>query len=348
MSDQIKLFQTQRSWQEIGHEVIDLVNSAHSKGQAQNGELTLLLEKTLADKFNRGYCITTASCTDALNIAVLALQLPPDAIVATSDYTFTATAHAIARSNCYVRPTDVDENYCIDSDLCYDVDAVVAVDVFGNMTDYQQLQQLGVPIIVDAAQSFDSKDAHDNWSAEYGVASCISFSPSKPISSWGSGGAILTDNPDFASRCRRLRLHGKQNNDDNAIHAGLNSMMSSMECASVLVSLKYADAWRQRRAKIAKYLISESRFPTAIDLDLPQHTFSKLVFQSLDRDTAINHLTKHNVDSVIHYKKLISNESLYHCGFINNSEYLKNVSFTVPNQHTLTDAEVERIAKGLQ
>jgi UDP-2-acetamido-2-deoxy-ribo-hexuluronate aminotransferase len=348
MHDQIKLFQTDRTWKQISSEVIDLVNQSHSRGQAQNGDITRLLEKTLADKFNRAYCITTASCTDALNIALMALDFGPNAIVATSNYTFTATAHAIARSGYLVQPIDIDDNYCINVDQVDDVDAVVAVDVFGNMTDYQRLQQTGIPFIVDAAQSFDSKDQHDNWSAEHGIASCISFSPSKPISSWGSGGAILTDNSDFANKCRRLRLHGKLNNEDAAIHPGLNSMMSSAECAAVLVSLKYANQWRNRRQAIADYLIRESCYPTAIDQSLMQHTLSKLVFQSLNRDQTLENLRNLNVDCAVHYNRLIGDEYLYAAVPLPNSNYLKTVSFTVPNQHTLTDDEVERIAKGLK
>lgn len=349
MLEQIKLFQTQRVWAEIGNEVIDLVNHSHFKGQAQNGEINLLLERTLAQRFNRRYCITTACCTDALTIALTALDLGPDAGVAVSNYTFTASAHAIARAGYQVAAIDINDNYCINPDQVQDLDAVVSVDLFGNMSDYRSLKQLGIPIIVDAAQSLESQDADGRWSAEYGVASCISFSPSKTISSWGSGGAILTNDEGLAKTCRKLRLHGKVSNDHVAVHPGLNSMMSSMECASVLVGLKYADQWHARRQQIAEYLINFSRHPTALDTDLPKHTYSKLVFQSLHRDQTVEKFYNHKIDCVIHYNTLINNESLY-CSQknYNKSDYLKSTSFTVPNQHTLTDDEVERIAKALQ
>ena len=98
MSNQIKLFQTDRIWKDIGAEIIDLVNSSHARGQAQNGDITLLLEQTLANRFNRRHCITTANCTDALTISLIALDLGPDAGVAVGNYTFTASAHAIARA----------------------------------------------------------------------------------------------------------------------------------------------------------------------------------------------------------------------------------------------------------
>lgn len=343
----IRLFQTERAWHEIGAEVMDLTNSAHLKGQAQNGDLVRQLETELAQRFNRKHCITVACGTDALQIALEALNLPKNAPVAVNNYTFTASAHAINRAGYSVVPVDVDSNYCIDVNQIPECRAVVPVDLFGNMTDYQKLEQLGIPIVVDAAQSMESFDGQ--WSAGHGVAACISFSPSKPISSWGSGGAILTDDDQIDMLARRLRLHGKQGNDIGAIAPGLNSMMSSMEAASVLVGLKHADAWRRRRQKIALYLISESQYETANDVELMQHTYSKLVFQSAERGQVQLKFRTAGIDCPIHYNLLVADEWLYPTATsLTLSKYLRDRSFTVPNQHTLTDSEVEQIAKVLR
>jgi len=343
----IRLFQTERAWQEIGDEVMDLTNSAHQKGQAQNGDLVRQLETELARKFNRRHCITVACGTDALQIALQALNLPKNAPVAVNNYTFTASAHAINRAGYSVVPVDVDSNYCIDVNQIPECRAVVPVDLFGNMTDYAKLEQRGIPIVVDAAQSMESSDGR--WSVEYGAAACISFSPSKPISSWGSGGAILTDNDQIDMIARRLRLHGKQGNDIGAIAPGLNSMMSSTEAASVLVGLQHAQAWRRRRQKIALYLIGESRHESAMDTSLMQHTYSKLVFQTAERGPVQARFQAAGIDCPIHYNLLIADEWLYPTGnSLTLSKYLRDRSFTVPNQHTLTDAEVEQIAKVLR
>jgi dTDP-4-amino-4,6-dideoxygalactose transaminase len=223
------------------------------------------------------------------------------------------------------------------------------VDLFGNLSDHAALEQLGVPVIVDAAQSFESQDHHGKFSAEYGIAACVSFSPSKTISSWGSGGAVLTDSDAIADHVRRSRLHGKLRNDDMAIAAGLNSMMSSMECASVLTGLKHADQAYQRRHDIAQYLIDQSQWPTAIDSTrVRNHTYSKLVFQSDDRASVIKKFKDQAIDCVVHYNNLVSDEPLYLDAGQYYSRHLRDISFTVPNQHTLTDAEVERIAQGLK
>ena len=347
MLDKITLFQNQRNWNTIRSGVLSLLEQDHSQGTAQGGSLTRRLEQTLAERFQRRYCVTTGSCSDALTMAVLCLDLPANSTIAVSNYTFTATAHAVARAGHRVVPVDVDRNYCINVDQIPDCSAVMAVDIFGNMSDWNRLNQLAVPVICDAAQSFESQ--RQAWSAQQGLISCVSFSPSKTISSWGSGGALLTDDADIAEQARKLRLHGKLNNNQVSIHPGMNSMISSFEAACVLVGLEYADAWQQRRQQIAEYLAGVSKYPCAIDFSLDQHTYHKLVFQSTARSAVIDQFKSAGVDCVVHYSTLINDEPLYHSNTaMTVSDQLKHTSFTVPNQHTLTDEEVEQIGNLLK
>jgi len=348
MSDHIGLFQNQRNWSQIRIRVADLVERDHAVGLAQKSSLVSYLEAQLAERFSRRYCVTTATCSDALTIALLALNLPKHSTIAVSNYTFTASAHAAARAGYRVIPVDVGNNYCINADLIKDCEAVMAVDIFGNMSNWRSLNAFNIPVICDAAQSFESHNG-DSWSAQNGLISCVSFSPSKTISSWGSGGALLTDDADLAQLARQLRLHGKLNNNDASVHAGMNSMISAFESACVLVGLEHAETWQQRRQHIAQYLTSSSVYPSALDTNLSQHTLHKLVFQSDQRDRIMVNFKKAHIDCAIHYSTLINDEPLYHAETVMLvSDRLKHISFTVPNQHTLTDQEVERIAKVLQ
>ena len=344
----IGLFQNQRNWETINEQVMDLVADDHNKGRAQNGALNTKLEQRLSDHFKRHYCVTVASCTDALVIGMLAMDLKPNSKVAVPNYTFTATAHAVARAGHTVVPVDVSTNYCYDPEADAPVvDAIVGVDMFGNMCDWEVVRQLGVPIINDAAQSIESHNGI-MYSAEYGDIACLSFSPSKTISSWGSGGAILTNDKRIADRARKLRLHGKQTNSESAIHSGLNSMMSSFECACVLAGLEHSTEWQKRRHKIASYLNEKSSYRCATRR-LKLHTHSKLVFQSEQRTRIQAHLKENGIASTVHYNLMINDEPLYRGGKpLPISKRLKEISFTVPNQHTLTDAEVEHIGKNLK
>lgn len=348
MSEPITLFQNQRNWDQIRSRVMHLIDQDHSVGQAQNSSLVRHLEAQLAERFARRYCVTTGSCSDALTIALQTLDLAPNSRIAVSNYTFTASAHAIARAGHMAVPIDVCDNYCIDPSLIQNCQATMAVDIFGNMSDWRSLNSLNMPVICDAAQSFESHNG-DSWSASNGVISCVSFSPSKTISSWGSGGALLTDDADLADLARRLRLHGKLNNNDASVQAGMNSMLSTFEAACVLAGLELAESWQRRRQIIAEYLISSSVYASAMDLHLSQHTLHKLVFQCDNRDAVIKEFKKANIDCAVHYSRLINDEPLYGTDkAMPVSDRLKNISFTVPNQHTLTDPEVEQIAKALQ
>ena len=344
----IGLFQNQRNWQTVKEQVLDLVNEDHTVGRAQNGILTKRLEDQLAKRFNRQYCVTVASCTDALVISMLAMDLKPNSKVAVPNYTFTASAHAVARAGHTVVPVDVGANYCYDPIAeAPIVDAIVGVDMFGNMCDWEVIQHLGLPIVNDAAQSIESHNGKKH-SAEYGDVACLSFSPTKTISSWGSGGAILTNDKRIADKARKLRLHGKETNNATAIHAGMNSMMSSFECACVLVGLEHSEEWQTRRHRISEYLIEKSTYESACE-KLPKHTYSKLVFQSDNRQQTLEHLHKQGIGTAIHYNMMLTDEALYRGGkTLPLSIQLKAKSFTVPNQHTLTDAEVEHIGKNLQ
>lgn len=348
MSDNIALFQTERAWAQIRAEVFDMVDVWHRQGVAQNGGILLKLETELATRFNRKYCVATANCTDALDLALQALKLPRNAKVAVSNYTFTATAHAVHRAGYRVVPVDVTDNYTIDYEKIKNVDAVVPVDLFGNMSYWHGLDRLGIPAINDAAQSLESND-WQGWSPSKGLVSCLSFSPSKTISSWGSGGAILTDNEEIADLCRKLRLHGKTRNDDIAVGAGLNSMMSTMEVASVLVGLTYSQDWQDRRTKISEYIRSNTKLPCGNDAGLMRNTYHKLVFQSDRRDELVQELNEQGIGAAVHYRQTINDETLYETKkSFPNSDRLKAITFTVPNQHTLTDTEVERIVKALK
>lgn len=339
--DRINLFQTDRNWLEIKDAVLDIVDRQHLQGVAQGGGFVKQLEDRLALQFKRRYCVSFGNCTDALTAAVISLGLPANSRIGVSDYTFIASAHAIARAGHQVVPLDVNDEYCVKS--CEDVDAVVAVDLFGNMTD---ISEFDVPVIMDAAQSLESHNG-ERWSAQGGLISCISFSPSKTVSSWGSGGAALTDDHDTYQKLLRLRLHGKSGNEIS-IHPGMNSMLSVFEAACIWAGLDRMPQWHERRSEISQFLIDESKYKSAMDLSLKSNTISKLVFQSNSRDKVRVEFSVREIDTAVHYDRLIHEEKLYSSHICENSKRLSSISFTVPNQHTLTDEEVERIAEALR
>ena len=344
--NKIDLFQNNRVWDEIKGQVWTLVDTAHQQGRAQNSFLVQQLEQRLAQQLDVNYCVTTASGTDALVIALKCLDLPPGSRVAVSTYTFIASAHAIARAGHIPVPIDIDKTYCIDVSQIKDCVAVIAVDIFGNMSNWSALNQLGIPVICDAAQSLESQN-QSRWSVSHGTISCTSFAPSKPISSWGSGGAVFTNSVGTFERAQLIRLHGKSKNNIPSVDPGLNSMISSFEAACILIGLDLQPVWHKRRTQISEYLLDSSNYTSPMDRSIDSHSYSKLVFQSSDRNETLEKFHKVGIATAIHYPMLVHQETLYkaHCPV---ADQASQVSFTVPNQHTLTDSEVERIAEALK
>jgi len=347
-NNKIELFQTERNWSQIREQVYNIIDKEHKNGKAQKGEIVFELEEKLCQKFDRKFCITTGNCSDALTIACLSLNLAPYSKIGVSNFTFIASAHAIARARHIAVPIDITDNCTIDTNKIKDVDAILAVDIFGNISNWKEIKKLGIPTINDAAQSLESHDGLQ-YSAKYGDISCISFSPSKTVSSWGSGGAILTDDPDIANNARLLRLHGKSSNSDIAIGTGLNSMISTFEAACVYSGLSLSEEWQSRRSSISNYLIDVSKYDCNLD-KLEKHTYHKLVFESPARDDIIRKIDeKFNIKCGIHYKTSVNDEKQYNSKIQYKVSDKKKLSvFTVPNQHTLTDTEVEIIGKALQ
>ena len=344
----ISLFQTERIWENIREQVYEIVDKEHKNGRSQKGEIVNDLEELLAKKFNRKYCVTTGNCSDSLTLSCLTLGLKKNSRVGVSNFTFVASAHSISRAGLIPVPIDIKKNYTIDTNKIKNVDAVMGVDIFGNISNWDEILKLNVPTINDAAQSLESHDEFC-YSAKYGDISCISFSPSKTVSSWGSGGAILTDDENIAKKIQKLRLHGKSNNSELSIGVGLNSMLSSFEAACVYSGLLLSDKWQQRRSKITEYLIKNSQYKCYLD-SLKKHTYHKLVFESEFRDKDIRKMKeKYNIICGIHYKNCINDEKIYKSkNKFSMSEKKRKKVFTVPNQHTLTDTEVELIAKALK
>jgi dTDP-4-amino-4,6-dideoxygalactose transaminase len=126
----------------------------------------------------------------------------------------------------------------------------------------------------------------------------------------------------------------------------MNSMISSFEAACIWAGLDHRDQWWSRRDHITRYLVKASRFDTGLDLQLSQHTFHKLVFRSDDRPAIMQEFKENNIQSMVHYDRPVHQHQWF-LGDCPVSADLALKSFTVPNQHTLTDSEVERIAEVL-
>lgn len=220
------------------------------------------LEEELADYVGSRYCLTCANGTDALTLALKAWGIGQGDAVFVPDFTFFSTAEVVALEGAHPIFVDVSPTtFNIDpSSLEQAIQAVLAdgrltpkviisVDLFGLPAPYEALRTLAnqyhLYLLEDGAQGFggaiDGKRA-----CSFGDISTTSFFPAKPLGCYGDGGAIFTDNPDWAALIGSYRVHGKGTDKYDNVRIGLNSRLDTLQAAILQVKLQ---AFRDKELK---------------------------------------------------------------------------------------------------
>lgn len=355
----IKLFQLDRLWSEIGQEALTNINDVSKHGWGQKGPSIEKLEEWLCNYSGRKHAITVGSGTDALNCILQCIDLPKHACVAVPSYTFTATASAIPRSGLTPVFVDCNSDFHIDLDqVPENIPAIIVVDLFGKAMDYDKIAEFQsrnptTAIIMDAAQSIETQYKGQS-SMKVGIASAVSFAPTKTIPTFGSGGAVLTDDDNLAALARLWRTHGKTKNNQQAVMIGANSMMSSMEAAQLLACVSRHSTWRDRREKIAMlYTLSNNSSRITTPTSRGQHTWHKFVVtcdSASTREELRTFMLSRGIQTEIYYELLIHREEIFRDNYTNlpQSDQLSNISLALPCQHTLTDNEITIISQALK
>jgi dTDP-3-amino-3,4,6-trideoxy-alpha-D-glucose transaminase len=200
-------------------------------------------------------CVGVANGTDALTIALRALGVGPGDDVVMPSFTFYATAEAAIVMGAKPVFCDIDpETFCVTPEAVKAVltprtRAIVPVHLFGNVAPVEELRELGVPVLEDAAQAAGA-ERHGTRAGALGDAATFSFFPSKNLPCLGDGGAIATDDGAVAERARMLRFHGSK---DKATFTdvGYNSRLDELQAAVLRVLLPELDGWNARRREAA-------------------------------------------------------------------------------------------------
>lgn len=242
-----------KQYQILKAELDSVMQEVAASGGYIMGNAVSELEQQLSDYVGVKYCMTCANGTDALTLALKTLGIGKGDAVFVPDFTFFSSAEVVALEG--ATPVFVDVNpstFNIDSNslkaaierVCNDTElrarAVIAVDLFGLPADYPQItaiaRQHGLFIIEDGAQGFGGRIG-DRKSCSFGDISTTSFFPAKPLGCYGDGGAVFTNNEEWAEIIRSLRVHGKGHNKYDNIRIGLNSRLDTIQAAILQVKL---------------------------------------------------------------------------------------------------------------
>jgi UDP-2-acetamido-2-deoxy-ribo-hexuluronate aminotransferase len=220
------------------------------------------LEERLAAYTGARHCITVASGTEALLIALMALGVRPGDEVITTPFTFIATAEVIVLLGAVPVFVDVDartgnlDASLVEARIGPRTRAIVPVSLYGQPADMDDINAVAarheVPVVEDGAQSFGA-DYRGRRSGNLSTIGCTSFFPSKPLGCYGDGGALFTSDDDLARAMREIRVHGQSR---RYVHTriGVGGRMDTLQCAIVLAKLGLFD-WElaQRRRAAATY-----------------------------------------------------------------------------------------------
>ena len=309
------------------------------------------------------HAIGCGSGTDALLLALMALDVRPGDEVITTPYTFFATAGSITRLGskpvfCDIKP----DTYNIDPDKLEQAiterkRAIIPVHLYGLMAEMDSINKIAqasnIAVIEDAAQAIGA-DSPGGKAGVTGTMGCFSFFPSKNLGGAGDGGMVTTDDDDLAEKLRILRVHGSKPKYYQSM-VGINSRLDALQAAVLQVKLKYLDGWSAaRRANAETYnkLFAEKGLLDIITLPLiPDgyvHIFNQYVIRIKDRDKLRTYLKEHTIGTEIYYPVPLHIQACfadlgYKEGDMPLSEEAAAETFAIPIYSELTDEMQEYV-----
>lgn len=259
MSGKIPLLDLVAQYQSIKSEMDQAVQRVLDSGYFILGEEVSSFEKEMADYLGVNHAIGVASGTDALILALRALDIKEGDEVIIPAYTFFATAGAVLHVGAKPVLVDIDpRTYCLDVEqvaaaVTERTRAVIPVHLYGHPAQMEGLRSLAsahdFSIIEDNAQAIGA-EYQGIKAGNLGDVACLSFFPSKNLGAYGDAGMVVTDSAEIADKVRQLRVHGWKKKYYPEI-LGYNSRLDAMQAAVLRVKLRYLDQWNQRRREIA-------------------------------------------------------------------------------------------------
>jgi len=284
------------------------------------------LEEEMAQYLGVKYAVGVSSGTDALEIALLSLNIGPGDEVITTPFTFIATSEAI--TNVGARPVFVDieeRTYCLNADLIEQkitkkTRAILPVHLYGHPVDMDKIMSLaqkrGLKVIEDCAQALGAGYKGKKVGA-IGDVGCLSFFPGKNLGCFGDGGMVVTNEAAVEEKAKMLRQHGSKKKYFHSI-PGFNSRLDTLQAAVLRVKLKYLDKWNElRRKNAALYALSINKadknngFVPAYVASYAEHSFNYYTMRAINRDKLQSKLNAAGIGNMIYYPLSLHLQEVY-------------------------------------
>lgn len=345
---------------EINSEVLEVFASAQFIG----GEKLNSLEKNLAVYTGAKYAIGCSSGTDALLLALMALDIGVGDEVITTPFTFIATAEVVALLGAKSVFVDIDEeSYNIDPSkieaaITKKTKAIIPVSLYGQCADMDAINNIAkkysITVIEDACQSFGAT-YRGKKSCNLSTISCTSFFPSKPLGAYGDGGAIFTDNDELAAKMRMLLNHG-QNERYKHKYIGINGRLDAVQAAILNVKLKHFEEEVRLRDEIgSRYsdLLEDADVITPNIADGNTSVYAQYSIRVKDREAMVEKLSKLGVPTAVHYPVPLHMQEAfkdlgYSIGDFPISELVSKEIMSLPMSAYLSEAEQDFVVQAIK
>lgn len=307
-------------YEKIKDEIHAAIDSVLVNTDFINGKQVKLFTQNLSEYLDGAFVVPCANGTDALQIALMALDLEPGDEVIVPAFTYVATAEVIALLGLKPKMVDVDlKTYNTTADLIKNqitdrTKVIVPVHLYGQTTDMEDIRNLAaerkIHIIEDNAQAIGAKYTFSDGSTEF--AGCIgdigttSFFPSKNLGCFGDGGALFTRNEELANKIKMIANHGQSKKYHHKL-IGCNSRLDSIQAAVLNVKLKYLNEYSAARNNVAniynEYLSDVDGLILPKQAHYSTHVYHQFTMRVIDgkRDALKNYLSQYNIPSMIYY-----------------------------------------------
>jgi len=328
------------------------------------GDEVDLFEENLQKFTGAKYAISCSSGTDALLLAMMALDIKPGDEIITTPFTFIATAETIAFLRAKPVFVDIDEKsynidpFKIEEKITEKTKAIMPVSLYGQPANMDAIQMIAskykLKVIIDGAQSFGST-YKGKTDSNMGDMSTTSFFPAKPLGCFGDGGAVFTNDGALAKKIKMMRVHG-QNKRYQHKYIGIGGRMDTLQCAIVNVKLKYYEkdlALRQNVAMKYTEALKDTPFILPfVDRDI-NSAWAQYSIRVQDRDNIQNKLKSLGIPTAVHYPiPLHLQECFEYLGYAQGdfpiSEKVSHEILSLPMNPYVTDSEIAHIVKGLK
>lgn len=359
MTGNINFIDLKAQYAELKERINARVQGVLDHGQYIMGPEMLELEAKLADYTGARHCITVASGTEALLIALMALGVKAGDEVITTPFTFVATAEVIAL--CGATPVFVDiqkDTYNIDPVLIEaaispKTKAIIPVSLYGQVADMDEINAIAarhgdIPVIEDAAQSFGAS-YKGRRSAALSSIGCTSFFPSKPLGCYGDGGAVFTSDDSLAQALRQIRVHGEESRYHH-IRVGVGGRMDTIQCAVLLAKMERFEWELQRRFEVGQRYLelfgeSDSILRPVVREDR-NCVWAQFTLQIENRAKVLARLKTEGVPTAIHYPVPLHRQPAYRdiCRISGSLDHALQASarvFSLP-MHPYLDSDTQR------